>query len=299
MTDLLTIVIPARNEIYLNRTVDELYAKASGPIEVIIGLDECWNLPLPADRKGLTIIHWGGRRGMRATINAGAEIGHGKYIMKVDAHVAFCEGYDDILKINCADDWVVTPRRYSLDVDTWAPKDKPAVDYEYLSYPYENGEEVGLHARYWWKERDRERKSIPLDENMSFQGSCWFMPMDYFKRLVYPMDEAGYGLFVGEPQEIGLKAWLSGGKNIINKDVWYAHLWKGKPYRELYAQMYGKNYSRVGSSEFKRGNQYSTDFWFHNRWKLRKYDLSWLVERFWPVPTWPEDRSLWTHSNIS
>lgn len=291
---LLTIVIPARNELYLNQTVDDIYAKATGEIEVIVVLDDCWNMPLPADRPNLTIVHFGGRRGMRAAINAAAEIGKGDYIMKVDAHVSFSMGFDELLTSECDVDWVVTPRRYSLDLETWGPKDKPAVNYEYLSYPYENGEMCGLHARYWWKERDRARKDFMLDENMAWQGSCWMMPMPYFKRLIYPMDIPNYGLFVGEPQEIGLKVWLSGGKNMINKRVSYSHLWKGKPYREAYQAKYGIPYSRVGRSDFNMGNLHSTDFWFHNRWPERKHDLSWLVERFWPVPTWPEDRSLWT-----
>ena len=125
------------------------------------------------------------------------------------------------------------------------------------------------------------------------------MPMEYARKLIYPMDEANYGMFIGEPQEIGLKVWLSGGKNMINKKTWYGHLWKGTPYRELHKKVMGFPYTRVGDSEFKRGNKYSTDFWFNNRWAERKHDLSWLVERFAPVPTWPEDRSLWTTSHTS
>jgi hypothetical protein len=121
------------------------------------------------------------------------------------------------------------------------------------------------------------------------------MQMEYFNKLIYPMDEENYGMFIGEPQEIGLKVWLSGGKNMLNKNTWYAHLWKGKGYRELHQKVMGFPYTRVGHSELVRGNKFSTDFWFNNRWKERKYDLSWLVERFYPVPTWSEDRELWIH----
>jgi glycosyltransferase involved in cell wall biosynthesis len=294
MSSKVTIVIPARNELYLNQTVDNIFAKATGEIEIILVLDDCWNLPLPVDRPNMTIVHWGGRRGMRAGINAGAEIGRGEYLLKCDAHVAFCQGFDEILKADCDVDWMVNPRRYSLIVDTWdRDTNKPPIDYEYLSYPYENGEQVGLHARYWWKERDKTRRSFEIDENMAMQGSCWFMPMEYFRRLIYPMDEANYGMFIGEPQEIGLKVWLSGGKHMLNKKVWYAHLWKGKPYRDLHMQKMGFPYTRVSLHELKRGNDFSTDFWYHNRWDKRIHDLAWLVERFWPVPGWPEDRATW------
>lgn len=294
----LTVVVPARNELYLQQTIDDLFAKAAGEIEVILVLDNYWPVPIIADRSSLTIIHWGGRRGMRAAINAGAEIGTGDYILKCDAHVLFDEGYDVKLAADCDGDWLVTPLRYSLDVDTWGRRmDKPPVDYEYLSFPYEAGETVGLHARYWWNDRRRARAAYAVDENMSFQGSCWFMPMRYFKDLIYPMDIEHYGLFVAEPQEIGLKVWLSGGKCMVNKKVWYAHLWKGKPYRELFLEIMGVPYTRVGHDDFKKGNDYSVYYWFYNRWPERKHDLAWLVERFWPVPTWPEDRELWTCQN--
>jgi glycosyltransferase involved in cell wall biosynthesis len=257
-------------------------------------LDNYWPDPIIKDRDNLTIVHWGGRKGMRAAINAGAEIGKGEFLMKVDAHCLFDEGFDEKLKANCDVDWVVTPRRYSLDAETWERRtDKPPVDHEYLSYPYENEVEVGIHAKYWWRERDRASKE-EIDENMAFQGSCWIMQMQYFKKLIYPMDEANYGMFIGEPQEIGLKVWLSGGKQMLNKTTWYSHLWKGSGYRQLHRERMGFEYTRVGRHELEKGNKFSTDFWFNNRWVDRKYDLSYLVERFWPVPGWPEDRSKWT-----
>jgi glycosyltransferase involved in cell wall biosynthesis len=289
-----TIVIPARNELYLDRTLDGIYERATGEFEVIVVLDNYWPAPICADRPNLTIVHWGGRRGMRAAVNAAAEIGKGDYLMKVDAHCVFAEGFDETLKKDCDVDWLVVPRRFSLDAETWSAKDKPPVNYEFLGYPYQNGKDLGLHGKYWWKSRERARSDFDIDENMTFQGSCYFMPMEYFRRLVYPMDEANYGMFIGEPQEIGLKVWLSGGKCMVNKNTWYAHLWKGKGYRDLHLKLLGIPYTRVGRHELDRGNAYSTDFWFNNRWAERKHDLSWLVERFWPVPTWPEEREKWT-----
>jgi glycosyltransferase involved in cell wall biosynthesis len=293
-----TIVIPARHEIYLQETVKDILNKARGDIEVIVVLDNYWTDPALEDDKRVSIVHWGGRRGMRAAINAGAELGKGDYLLKVDAHILFDEGFDVKLAENCDADWLVVPRRYSLDCDEWQRKtDKGPIDYEFLHYPEkdEHGY-IGIHAREW-RDRRRARFDVPeyqIDENMSFQGSCWFMPMPYFKRLIYPMDEQGYGMFIGEPQEIGLKVWLSGGKNMVNKNTWYAHMWKGRPYREKFLARYGFPYTRVGNSELKKGNAYSFDFWFNNRpFPQRIHNLEWLIDRFAPVPSWGE-RNTWT-----
>lgn len=293
-----TIVIPARHELYLSQTVDDLLGKAAGDIEIIVVLDNCWQVPMLRDDPRLTIVHWGGRRGLRAAINAAACIGTGEYLMKTDAHCLFDEGFDEKLKTDCDTDWLVIPRRYALDADNWTVKDKEPVDSMYLHFPaIDENKQLGLHGRTWL-ERGRARKHILIDEDMCFQGSCWFMPMRYFRDLIHPMDEANYGMFIGEPQELAGKIWLSGGKVMRNKKTWYAHLWKGLDYRAKFREQMGFNYTRVGLKERKRGNAYSLDFWFFNRWADRKHDLDWLVERFWPVPSWPEDRALWHPDKI-
>lgn len=291
---MITIVVPARDELYLDKTISDIFAKATGEIEVIVVYDNCWNDPAPPDDPRLTIIHWGERRGLRAAVNVAAEIGRGDYLMKVDAHCMFAKGFDVELAKSCEKDWVMIPRRYSLDADAWEiKKDRPVVDYMYLAFPFiDENNQLGFHGKNWL-ERGKERGHIDTDETMSFQGSCWFMPMQYFRDLIYPMDEANYGLFIGEPQEIAMKVWLSGGRVMVNKKTWYAHLWKGREYRQKFREKYGREYTRVGLQERKRGNAYSLDYWFNNRWKDAKYDLAWLVERFMPMPTWSEDRSQW------
>lgn len=291
---MITIVVPCRDELYLDKTISDIFDKATGEIEVIVVYDNCWNNPAPPDDPRLTIIHWNERRGLRAAINAAAEIGKGDYLMKVDAHCMFAKGFDEVLAKDCKEDWVVIPRRYSLDADRWEVKqDRPAIDYMFLAFPFiDENKQLGFHGKNWL-ERGRERHDLDIDETMSFQGSCWFMPMKYFRDLIYPMDEANYGLFIGEPQEIAMKVWLSGGRVMVNKKTWYAHLWKGREYRQKFRERYGREYTRVGLKERKRGNAYSLDYWFFDRWKNAKHDLAWLIERFMPVPTWSEDRSKW------
>lgn len=280
----LSVIIPSRNEQFLPQTIADLFAKAAGSIEVIVTLDGYWPDPPLPERPGLHIIHRSVPAGMRAGINGGIALARGKYIMKTDAHCMFAPGFDEVLKADCDGDWVVIPRRRSLDAEHWTIIEKTPVDYEYLCYPYAQ-DPPGIHGRIW-RERARERSApeYDIDEDMSFQGSCWFTTKEHFERRVGGLTEEGYGTFIGEPQEVGLKTWLGGGKVMRNKRTWYAHLHKGK--------QYGRGYF-VSRSELERGNRYSVDYWMNNRWPGRIHDIEWLVERFWPVPTWPEDRALW------
>ena len=277
-----SVLIPSRNEQFLVPTVNDLFVKAAGDIEVIVTLDGYWPSPMPEDRPDLTLLHRSRAQGMRAAINAAASVATGKYLMKTDAHCMFAEGFDEVLQADCDDNWMVIPSRYSLDAENWAilKTGKARVDYHYLSYP--SGPGQGIHGAVW-NDRRRERFDKPeydIDDEMSFQGSCWFTLRRHYWDFLGGMNEEGYGGFIQEPQEIGLKTWLGGGRIIVNKRTWYAHLHKGK--------RYGRGYW-LSKRECKAGNDYSCDFWFNNRWENRVYDLEWLIDKFWPVPTWPDD----------
>lgn len=296
---MLSVVIPARQEIYLQETVTELLNKAAGQIEVIVVLDGYWPpAPLQPDPRLITVHRR--KLGMRASINNAIAIARGEYIMKIDAHCMVSEGYDETLARECDKDWIVIPRRYSLDDETWSIRGhRPIVDYEYLGNPYNphlmlEGRR-GLHA-WVWDQRTLDRVNILLDENMTFQGSCWFTTKEHFTQRIGELDSTGYGTFIGEAQELGLKTWLGGGRVMTNKKAWYAHLWKGVPYRTKYKERYGVGYTRMSNTEYKAGNAFTIDYWMNNRWAGRQHDLEWLIERFWPVPSWSEDRSQWTLS---
>ena len=279
-----SVIIPSRNEEFLGKTVKDVLEKAQGNVEVIVTVDGYWPQPqLIADPR-VTLIHRGKSMGMRAGINAGVAIAKGKYLLKCDAHCMFMKGFDKALPAYGDKDWIIIPRRKRLDAKNWKILDvgKPDVDYEYLSYPNHNGEwKSGLHGKIWNK-RIQERKNIRIDDNMSAQGSCWFMHKDYFHELELE-DEENYGTFSNEFQEIGLKCWLSGGRVVTNKKVWYAHLHKTK----------GRGYS-LDREQLAKGQAYTNRWITNTAWHKQTLPLTWLIERFWPVPEWPEDRSKWT-----
>ena len=278
-----SIVIPARNEPFLNKTIDEIYTKATGEIEVIAVLDGVIPEVLPKERPNLTLIKWETAKGMRPCINDGAAIATGKYLMKIDAHCALDEGFDEKLAEDCDEDWVVIPRRYSLADETWTPRRAP-IDYMYLSFP--DPEKIGdwggsgYHGKLWQERNyDPDLKDVLIDGAMSFQGSCWFMHHNYFYYLEL-MDIERYGPFWQEAQEIGPKTWYAGGRVMRNKNTWYAHLHKGKKH--------GRGYF-ISKGSLSRAGVKTRAFIEDPVWDKKVRGLKSWVEAFWPIPTWPEN----------
>lgn len=287
--DLVSIVIPSRNEKYLLKTIQDILKKASGNIEVIVILEGYWpNVEELINDSRVVYIHFPQAKGMRRAINSAVSISKGEYILKVDAHCMFDDGFDHKLKIGCEDDYVVVPRRYSLEPETWSRKEKNPIDYMYLS--------PELHGKEWRDHHESINSNEPrvcdsdshsanckfysdnnLDDLMSFQGSCWFMKRSYYDFLEL-MDEENYGAFWYEAQEIGLKCWLSGGRVIVNKNTWYAHF--HKPREE------GRGYS-LDKSDKEKVRAFM-EKWLVGKdvWHKQHESISWLIKKFAPVPEW-------------
>lgn len=276
-----SIVIPSRNEQFLVPTIQSILRNCRGDVEVVPVLDGYWPDPPIPDDKRIRVVHKGKAQGMRPAINSAVAASSGEYVMKLDAHCDVSEGFDEVLKGSCDKDWVVVPRRMSLDPFNWCKEEngKSPVDSHYLSYPFERPDDpsCGLHGTVW-NDRARKRTHILLDEEMSSQGSCWFMHRDHWNRIG-PMDVGKYGNFIQEFQEIGLQTWLGGGKVFVNKSCHYLHWHKGK---------HGRGYF-ISKGEMRSGADFATKYWMTDSWSERVVDLKWLIERFWPVPGWPKD----------
>lgn len=314
--DKVSIIIPDRNgQPYLQQTIDDLLAKAEGDIEIVVGVDGIWPDPPVNTHPKVIVFHHGmvhDNIGMRETINKGVAISTGKYIMKIDEQCIVDKGFDTKLKADCEDNWVVIPRRYRLNWDTFQLEEylmntdengnititpdpnakhvRPPVDYMYLAYPYERpfDKTCGLHGDKW-DQRHYDRQEILIDETMSWQGSCWFTTRKHWDTTIVALDTDRYGNFTQEAQEIGNKTWLSGGRLMVNKKTWYAHGHKGKK---------GKGYG-FSNEQYKRhmegterGRKFCIDYWVNNNHLLEHptwHTFEWLIERFSPVPSWPQN----------
>jgi len=291
---MVSIIIPTNSDPFAQKTIDSLLENAHGKIEVIAVLDGFVpEKPFKSDPR-VKVIKLPEKLGMRAAINAGIAKSKGKFIMKCDCHCLFGPGYDKIMSENCAEDWLVIPRRYSLDDINWIRNERrPIRDYHLLTFPVRNRWGVCLSNQDWLRRgRERSDPKYDIDDTMTFQGSCWFANKKYFKKRVGFLDDRKetYGTFVDEPQEIGLKYWLGGGANKVIKKTWYAHL-KKQP-RHYHVGTYSQEFK--ADQNAVSGRTWSAKHWLGNEEPGMIHPFSWLVEKFWPVPTWPEDRSKWS-----
>jgi GT2 family glycosyltransferase len=206
-------------------------------------------------------------------------VASGEFLMKLDGHCMMARGWDTVLKADCEPNWIVIPRRYSLEPNGWKIREgRPFIDYEYVSFPYTSEFTSVKTGNKWWA-RQEANAEILVDENMAFQGSCMFMPSSLFRSLG-PLQVEGYGGFILDSEEMSNKCWLSGGKVMVNKKTYYAHLHKGKEYGRMYF---------INKWELRRGRKYHIDYWMHDRWPGAIHKFEWLVDHFWPIPGWPED----------
>ncbi|MCK5408822.1 MAG: glycosyltransferase, partial [Candidatus Heimdallarchaeota archaeon] len=288
---LLSIVIPNRNEMFLKKTVDDILSKAEGDIELIIVMDGIWvDIDEFTDIR-IRMLHHGTERdsrGMRASINAGMAVAQGEYVMKIDGHCMVDKGFDVKLKAVCKDNYIVIPRRHRLDPEEWKIADggKLPVDYMAIDYPFKTPfhHANGLHGHIW-NQRYHENKDIEIDDTPSFQGSCYFMTRKHWDEVVGPLNDENYGPFSSEAQEVGFKTWFSGGRVVVNKNVWYAHLHKGKKFGRGFA--FSNAQYKKHLAEIQKGQKYCIDYWMNT--KDYEYDWEWFMNKFPNMPNWEKD----------
>jgi glycosyltransferase involved in cell wall biosynthesis len=297
---MVSIIIPTNKDPYAQKTIDSLLENSQGKIELIVVLDGF--IPEVRFKKDprVKIINTIQKVGMRTAINTGLRMARGKFIMKCDCHCLFGPGYDKILSQNCKDNWLMIPRRYSLDELTFTrDESRPIRDYHYLTYPRPiGGYGICLSNQDWLARADgRNSPEYNIDDTMTFQGSCWFANRKYFMKRVGLLDDRAetYGTFADEPQEIGLKYWLGGGAVKVIKKTWYAHL--SKQPRHYNSGIYSRQFKadRIAS----QARTWSAKHWIDNEEPGMIHPFSWLVEKFWPVPSWPEDKNLWKFSEVA
>ncbi len=297
----LSILIPARNEMFLKQTVDDILKNIEGNTEVITVLDGAWAEPSIPQHERVTVVYHNESIGQRAATNEAAKISNAKYIMKCDAHCAFDKGFDIKMMKEMHDDWTMAPlmknlhafdwvcpdghRRYQgpsgpcqecgketvRDI-LWHAKSSPnSVSYCFDSTP---------HFQYFGEYAKRPEGKGDVTETMSLQGSCWMMTRQKYWEL--GVCDENFGSWGSQGIEVAVKTWLSGGRVMVNKKTWYAHMFRTQ------GGDFGFPYP-ISVSDQKKAKDFARDLFFNNKWDKQIHPLGWLVEKFWPVKGWSQE----------
>lgn len=309
----LSVIIPARDEVFLRRTIDDILQNIEADTEVIAVCDGNWPDPPIPDNDRVVVLHYTTSIGQRAATNAGARLSQAKYVMKADAHCAFDKGFDRKLIEDCRPDWTMIPTLYNLHVFDWKCQKcdnrtyqgvkplkckecgmVPDKDYDfemvmvwerregkgpYYSWRFNNRMEFGQ----WRKHCNRPEAQGDLVETMSFAGPCFFIHRDRYWELG-GCDEA-HGSWGQFGTEWACKSWLSGGKLITTKKTWFAHLFRTGNFKGSGYNGSSFPYPISGDAQ-EYAKKYSRDLWLNDKWEKAVHPLSWLVEKFKPVPGW-------------
>jgi glycosyltransferase involved in cell wall biosynthesis len=299
----LSVLIPARNEMFLKDTIDNILENIQGDTEIIAVLDGAWADPPIPDHPKVHLIYHSQSIGQRAATNEAARLSKAKYVMKADAHCAFDKGFDVKLMAQCEHDWTVVPRMYNLHVFDWQckkclnrtyqgpypvkcenPKCDNTKDFERLMVfaPRWNREtdfarfDNTLHFQYWggYKKREEAKGKDGIADLMCFVGATFFMERSRYWEIG-GLDEK-HGSWGQMGVEISCKSWLSGGRQVVNKNTWFAHLFRTQP-------GFGFPYPNPG---IEKARAHSRKLWMENTWSGARYPLAWLLKKFAPVPDW-------------
>jgi hypothetical protein len=131
-----------------------------------------------------------------------------------------------------------------------------------------------LHFQYWGEYK--QRQTGDLVETMTIPGSCFMLTRE--KYLELDICEEAYGNWGQQGVEVACKTWLSGGKMMVNKKCWYAHMFRTTP-------NFTFPWPASGSSQ-QKARELSKDIWMNNKWPKAIHNFQWLIDKFAPVPGW-------------
>ncbi len=295
----LSILIPSRNEEWLNRTIQDLLENSTEATEVIAVLDGDVPDVLPDMHPRLTVIRLHKSVGQRAATNMAAKLSKAKWVAKTDAHCAFSKDFDAVLLADAEDRQTVVPAMRNLHVFDWVCEkghrryqgpsgpclvcgEPTTKDVLWLakesprsrSYCFDSEP----HFKYYGEHMKRLGKNPPdITESMSLQGSFFMITRKRYWDLAIS-DEKKFSSWGQQGIEVALKTWLTGGQVVCNNKAWYAHLFRtqGGDFTFPYENKH---------SETLENREKSRKLFYHNEWRKLVYPLSWLLERFWPIGT--------------
>jgi len=308
----LSLLIPARNEMFLKQTIEDALRNIEAHTDIIAVLDGEWPTEGIPQHDRVNLIYLHEPIGQRAATNLAARLSKAKYVMKLDAHCAFDKGFDrkmldgfekvghnvtmvPIMRNLWAFDWKCfhcgwkkyqgpTPKKCDQCDKTdkierkmmWVGKHNP----QSTSYCFDSEPHFQYFNKYKNRDEYKEGKKKGFTETMSLQGSCFMLTREnYWKWEVCDEKAGSWG---NQGIEVALSTWLTGHRVLVNHNTWYAHMFRtqggdfGFPYRNK-------------GGDVQRTKRYIKDkFWNHKHPKQIK-SVKWLINKFAPVPGWTDE----------
>jgi hypothetical protein len=317
----LSVIIPSRNEMFLCQTIEDILKNTEADTDVIALLDGQWaDPPIPVNER-VSLIYVNKPVGQRGGANLAAKLSKSKYIFKVDAHCSFDKGFDrkmlEAFKITgdnvtmvptmrnlwafdwkcqqCGKKWYQGPtptqckeanyKNSGKPCDStkfkrkmmWVGKERPQSN----SYTFDSEPHFQYFGEYTRRPEYKEAlEKTGLTESMSLQGSAFMCTREkYFELNICGEELGNWG---NQGIEVACKTWLSGGKVIVNHNTWYAHMFRTQ------GGDFGFPWEISGRDAQKTKNNVKDLLW-NKKFEKQIYPVSWLVEKFWPVPGWTEE----------
>ncbi len=306
----LSVILPSRREMFLRNTVEDILKNKRANTEIIVVLDDQWADPPLTQHPDVNIIFASKPMGQRAATNLGVRLSRAPYVMKLDAHCSWDEGYDAKMlegfkkvgdnvtmvgimrNLHCFD-WKCYHcglRTYQGPTPTvckqcgksdkirrrmvWEPRRNiKSTSYSFDSEPHFQYFEDYKHRPQYIEDKEK----TGFTETMSLQGSCFMCTREKYWELELCGEDIGS--WGGQGIEVACKAWLSGGRVLVNHNTWYSHLFRTQ------GGDFGFPYPQSGHAVQKTKENVKNLFW-GNKWSQQIHPLSWLIEKFAPVPGW-------------
>jgi hypothetical protein len=157
---------------------------------------------------------------------------------------------------------------------------KPRANINSTSYCFDETSHFQYFGEYKHRpEYKKDKAETGITKTMSLQGSFFMCTREKYWEL--KLCDESFGSWGGQGFCVAAKTWTSGGRVLVNHKCWYAHLFRTRP------GDFGFPYPQNGR-EVSRCKAKIKDMFWNNKYPNQIYPLSWLVEKFSPVPGWSE-----------
>ncbi|QQG47687.1 MAG: glycosyltransferase family 2 protein [Candidatus Woesebacteria bacterium] len=316
----LSILIPARNEMFLKNTVDDALVNIEADTEIIVVLDGKLAEPPITQNDRVNVVYLPESIGQRAATNLACKLSRAKYVMKCDAHCSFDKGFDrkmleafkitgdnvtmvpimrnlwafDWKCLKCGKKWYQGPTPTKCRETNFRKTGKPCDSKKFIrkliwagkhnpqstSYCFDSTP----HFQYFedWKHRPQYEKD-KKGKGLTETMSLQGSAWMLTREKYWQLDvcDENFGGWGSQGIEVAVKTWLSGGQVFVNHKTWYAHMFRTQ------GGDFGFPYP-MSNKDQEKARTYARELFFNNNWPKQVHPLSWLLEKFWPVKGWTE-----------